>query len=140
MTEQDRKKRLEDRARKTRAQAHERVIKDGTIQFRLDAENMERILGLADERRTGVGVLARMWVLERLNQELGESKAGQTPDIVAAALLQAVTLMQEQMKERGQLVELADLQAKAINELRSAFADQQKKLESVKRAVSEKLA
>ncbi len=140
MIEQDRKKRLEDRARKTRAQAHERVIKDATIQFRLDADNMERILTLADERRTGVGVLARMWVLERLNQELGESKAGQTPDLVAAALLQVVTLMQEQLRERGQLLELADLQAKALNELRKAFADQQKKLESVERVVSEKLA
>jgi hypothetical protein len=45
------------------------VVKDGTIQFRLDAENMERLLKLADERGTGIGVLARMWVLERLNKE-----------------------------------------------------------------------
>jgi hypothetical protein len=65
----DRQKRLEERAAKTRASAHDRVVKDGTIQFRLDAENMERLLKLADERGTGTGVLARMWVLERLNKE-----------------------------------------------------------------------
>ena len=67
----ERKKRLKERAQKTRIAAHQRVIKDGTVQFRLDAENMERLLGLADQKRTGAGVLARMWVLERLNKELG---------------------------------------------------------------------
>lgn len=65
----ERLKRLEKRVRKTRALAHERIIKDATVQFRLDSEGMERLLTLADERRTGVGVLARMWVLERLNLE-----------------------------------------------------------------------
>lgn len=62
---------LEERISKTKAAAHERVVKDGTVQFRLDAKNMERLLHVADDRRTGVGVLARMWVLERLQQESG---------------------------------------------------------------------
>jgi len=61
--------RLKERAKRTRSAAHERVIKDGTIQFRLDAANMERLLKLADDRRIGAGVLSRMWVLERLNHE-----------------------------------------------------------------------
>ncbi len=63
------RKRLAERVKKTRAAAHNRVVKDGTIQFRLDRENMERLLKLADARRTGAGVLSRMWVLERLNIE-----------------------------------------------------------------------
>jgi len=67
----ERDKGLKERAQKTRIAAHKRVIKDGTVQFRLDAVNMERLLGLADEKRTGAGILARMWVLERLNKELG---------------------------------------------------------------------
>ena len=70
----ERMKRLEQRASKTRTLAHERIIKDATVQFRLDSESMERLLNLADERRTGVGVLARIWVLERLNLET-------TPDL-----------------------------------------------------------
>jgi hypothetical protein len=65
----DKQKQLAARAAKTKAAAHDRVVKDGTVQFRVDAENMERLLKLADERQTGAGVLARMWVLERLNKE-----------------------------------------------------------------------
>lgn len=68
MTEKNKK--LEERINKTRAAARDRVVKDGTIQFRLDAENMEKLLSVADDRRTGAGVLARMWVLERLKHEL----------------------------------------------------------------------
>ena len=60
---------LEERVKKTKASAHQRIMKDGTIQFRLDAENMERLLKIADDRGTGAGILARMWMLERLNIE-----------------------------------------------------------------------
>ncbi len=67
----DREKKLTERALKTRAAAHERIIKNATIQFRLDANNMEKILRLADDKKMGVGVLARMWVIERLHKELG---------------------------------------------------------------------
>ena len=67
----EREKKLKERALRTRAAAHQRVVKDATVQFRLDAETIERLLGLADDKRMGVGVLARMWIIERLNKELG---------------------------------------------------------------------
>jgi hypothetical protein len=61
---------LQARVDKTRAEAHQRVVANGKIQFRLDPETMELLLRLADDRRTGAGVLARMWVCERLQHEL----------------------------------------------------------------------
>lgn len=63
-------KKLTERAEKTRKAAHERVVKRGILHFRLDQETMEKLLRLADQRKTGAGVLARMWVVERLEQEL----------------------------------------------------------------------
>jgi hypothetical protein len=71
----NRKEEARKRIRQTKDAAHERVVKDGTIQFRLDAANMERLLKVADECQTGAGVLARMWVLDRLNNEIGGTKA-----------------------------------------------------------------
>lgn len=60
---------LQARINKTRADAHKEIVTAGKIQFRLDAETMELLLRTADERRTGAGVLARMWVMERLKAE-----------------------------------------------------------------------
>jgi hypothetical protein len=77
-TKKSQKKRstqLQARIEKTRADAHKEVVSAGKIQFRLDAETMELLLHTADERRTGAGVLARMWVVERLRSE----KTGQDP-------------------------------------------------------------
>jgi len=50
-------------------EAHERVVARGLIQFRLDRERMEELLTMADQKGTGYGVLARMWVCDRLEQE-----------------------------------------------------------------------
>ncbi len=72
----ERIKRLEQHAKKTKAAAHKRVVKDGTIQFRLNAENINRLLTLADSKRIGAGVLARMWVIERLDKELSINAKG----------------------------------------------------------------
>ncbi len=60
---------LQARIDKTRANAHKEVVISGKIQFRLDPEMMELLLHTADDRRTGAGVLARMWVIERLKTE-----------------------------------------------------------------------
>lgn len=63
---------LQARFKKTQEAAHERVVQRGTIQFRLDAAGMENLLRLADACKTPAGVLARMWVMERLSQELDD--------------------------------------------------------------------
>ncbi len=60
---------LQARIDKTRALAHREVVMSGKIQFRLDSEIMELLLKTADERGTGAGVLARMWVIERLKAD-----------------------------------------------------------------------
>jgi hypothetical protein len=116
----ERIKRLKERAKKTRAAAHERVVKDGTIQFRFDAENMDRLLRLADEKRTGAGVLARMWVLERLNQELANDVDTLSRSAFAAPLtseeiqlMRAVSrnmVAQEVSSTKPWVEQLADLQ------------------------------
>ncbi len=64
-----RAKQLAEKVKQTRDAAHQRVIKDATVQFRLDQEFMERLLKIADEQRTGVGVLCRNWVLDRLQDK-----------------------------------------------------------------------
>jgi uncharacterized protein (DUF305 family) len=60
-------KRLAERAKKTQEAAHQRVVKDATVQFRLDQDSMEQLLKIADKQRTGVGVVCRNWVLDRLH-------------------------------------------------------------------------
>ncbi len=60
---------LQFRIDKTRADAHREVVRSGKIQFRLDSKHMEQLLQVADAKLTGAGVLARMWVIERLNSE-----------------------------------------------------------------------
>lgn len=41
----------------------------GTVQFRMDAEMMTLLTKVANHKRTPAGVLARMWVVERLHEE-----------------------------------------------------------------------
>jgi hypothetical protein len=60
---------LQARINKTRATAHKAIVSSGKIQFRLDPETMELLLKTADERGTGAGILARMWVIERLKAD-----------------------------------------------------------------------
>lgn len=49
--------------------------KDGSVQFRLDADKLELLNRVAAQKRTGAGVLARMWVIERLEKETGSKGA-----------------------------------------------------------------
>jgi hypothetical protein len=91
--------RLSARAKKTSAAATQRVIKDATVQFRLDQESMSKLLELADEQRTGVGVICRNWVLDRLQTGGGNpSISGINPDLMQ------ILLGNEKMK-----VEIAEL-------------------------------
>lgn len=104
-------KTLAERAKRTKAAAHKRVVKDGTIQFRCDAENMERLLKLADERRTGAGVLARMWVLERLNKE---TPAGTNTLSALMAATEQLSELQSQLNSLSKIVQkMLSQQAKA---------------------------
>ncbi len=62
---------LKARFEKTRQTAHKRVVQRGTIQFRLDPNTMETLLQLSYKLKTPAGVLARMWTVQQLNQEMG---------------------------------------------------------------------
>jgi uncharacterized protein YfaQ (DUF2300 family) len=61
----------QERAEKTKAGAKKDVAQRGTIQYRLDEETMLRLMKVADSKKTPVGVLARMWMVERLSLEEG---------------------------------------------------------------------
>ena len=134
----NRKKQLEERIQKTRAAAHNRVVKDGTVQFRLDADNMEKILKLSDERRTGSGVLARMWVLERLKQEIGEVTSP-VPElselmlrlmpVVGSGNGMLLELLKNDVVGREKILKIAEEQCKAVCELRAAMVEQQQLLD-----------
>ena len=52
-----------------RQQAHQRVLERGLVQFRLDENYMQKLLEIADGKGLGYGVLARMWLCERLEEE-----------------------------------------------------------------------
>lgn len=69
MTEKKRPKGLERQIEDLKSEAHNNVVDRGTVQFRLDAENMNRLLKEADRRGLGYGVLARQWTLEKLATE-----------------------------------------------------------------------
>jgi hypothetical protein len=61
--------------------------KDGSVQFRLDADKLEALNKVAAQKRTGAGVLARMWVIERLEKETGGKGAGIEPlELVADSM------------------------------------------------------
>src|SRR5277367_1804014 len=79
-----RAKQLVERAKKTSEAAHTRIVKDATVQFRLDQENMERLLKIADQQRTGVGVVCRNWVLDRLQKR---EKSGVANEDVSKAII-----------------------------------------------------
>lgn len=63
------KKELRKRIDKTKADARERVIERGLLQFRLDPELMRQLFEISDEVQVGPSVLARMWFVERLRVE-----------------------------------------------------------------------
>ncbi len=65
--------------------------KDGSVQFRLDADKLELLNRVAAQKRTGAGVLARMWVIERLEKETGgKGTAGIEPMELVADSMKAL--------------------------------------------------
>ncbi|MBX9772156.1 MAG: hypothetical protein K2X29_12340 [Candidatus Obscuribacterales bacterium] len=64
--------------------------KDGSVQFRLDADKLEALNKVAAQKRTGAGVLARMWVIERLEKETGGKVAGIEPMELVADSMKAL--------------------------------------------------
>lgn len=52
-----------------RAEAKKEVAVRGTVQYRLDEKTMLRLMHVADAKKTPFGVLARMWMMERLVEE-----------------------------------------------------------------------
>jgi len=52
-----------------KAEAHERVVKRGLIQFRAEEELVDQLLQIADYKKIPVSVLVRAWVAEHVRQE-----------------------------------------------------------------------
>ena len=60
---------VETAMKNLKQQAHQRVLKRGLVQFRLDEDYMQKLLEIADGKGLGYGVLARTWLCERLKEE-----------------------------------------------------------------------
>ena len=60
---------VEEQMKEIKQETHENVLARGLVQFRLDRNSMQRLLETADAKGLGYGVLARMWLCERLEQE-----------------------------------------------------------------------
>ncbi len=63
------KKQLEQRKVGMTSRARAAVAKTETMQFRLDAENIQLLYEMAVSQRKPVGAMVREWVLERLQFE-----------------------------------------------------------------------
>lgn len=74
MAVQKKEKKLDtERVLRMQAEARKRVVQRATVQFRTDPEMMDLLLTVAKAKRTPPGALARLWVAERLEQELKTS-------------------------------------------------------------------
>jgi hypothetical protein len=60
----------EARSAKLKAELRTEIAAKGDIHFRIDPETYLKLAHLATRKRMGIGVLARFWVMERLQQEL----------------------------------------------------------------------
>lgn len=59
-----------DRTEKLKTELKKEISAKGDIHFRIDQETYLALANLATQKRMGIGVLARFWVMERLQQEL----------------------------------------------------------------------
>jgi hypothetical protein len=87
-------KQLEKAHGELQADARDRVVERGLLQFRADADTVKAVLQAADERNMPVGALLRQWIQERLFSEHGKQKS---PDLV-----QRVTLLEEAVTDLQQ--------------------------------------
>ena len=80
-----------------KAEARQRVVERGLLQFRADPDTVKAVLHAADERNMPVGALLRQWVQERLMLDTAQQKA---PDLVqrVTILEEAITDLQRKLK------------------------------------------
>lgn len=62
--------------KRLRTEAKKELSVRGTVQYRLDEESMLRLMQVADAKKVPLGTLARMWLIERLNQEDSRQRGG----------------------------------------------------------------
>lgn len=60
---------LAEQMQRTKEQAKKEVAFRGVVQYRVDEETMLRLMAIADKKKVPFGVLARMWMVERLDKE-----------------------------------------------------------------------
>ena len=68
-----------------REEAHCQVLKNEVMRFRLEAENLDRLLKFAKKINKPVGTLVREWVIEKLDH--AERKPKQSPQIKALSII-----------------------------------------------------
>ena len=77
-----------DRAhKKIKAEAKQRVVERGLLQFRADPETVKAVLQAADKQNMPVGALLRQWIQDRLMLDTAKQNA---PDLV-----QRVTMLED---------------------------------------------
>src|ERR1700733_14196359 len=65
------------RRNKVASEALESVAKSEQFNFRVDADTIRRLYGIAGEQRKPVGALVREWILDRLQQEQASPSPGE---------------------------------------------------------------
>lgn len=86
-----------------RKEAHNRVLKDEVMKFRLESETLERLLTLAAKSNKPVGTLVREWVIEKLDSLEGIQQ--ETPEIKAIGII-ANTLAKRGLLPSEQVVRI----------------------------------
>ena len=71
-TAKKRSEALQKRIERTKADAHERVVKRGVMDFPADEEMMKQILDIARDKKLPAGLMVRSWVAERLIIEMSK--------------------------------------------------------------------
>jgi hypothetical protein len=74
---------IEAAVKNLRQEAHQRVLERGLVQFRLDENYMQELLEIADGKGLGYGVLARMWLCERLEQEKQKNSTDNQESVIS---------------------------------------------------------
>ena len=69
MVEGDISPRMRKMLERGRAQARDKIIERGIVQFRADPELMSRLLLISDTRKLPLGTMLRNWIVERLDNE-----------------------------------------------------------------------
>lgn len=76
---------LELAVKNLRKEAHNRVLKNEVMKFRLEENNLDRLLKLAKKLNKPAGALVREWVIEKLDQI--EKGRKESPEIKAISII-----------------------------------------------------